>query len=605
MNKKSGINVIIIVFLFLLISNLFGCKQDKESHMLNNIDNLIETYPDSALRQLELINTENFSDANIKLYEFLLIKARDKCYIKHTNDSVIRELEKYYSSHRDSKRFPEVLYYRGRVASDLGDYPTTLKYFNMALNELPPHTSQKKLRGHILSQTARHLDKLQLFDEAVPYVINAIEIDRSIHDTINLVNDLQLLGGIYFRSNQLELADSILNVALPLSSKISKNLEYRTILYLASIQYYKNNVDSALIMIRNTFNYLEDSHKNTALLMGARIYRKANKPDSAYILIKRLIDSNILINQKNAYKLLLTTELKNYIPADSLIDYYQKYGDLSLKFVAENSNELSLLQHSLYNYEMHEREKYEVLDSKIKIQKITILILFLLIICLTLLILLAIKSKHTLAKLNKENEDLKKLNSKLQVRDNLISNKYEGESNISNDCSQFNKSQITDKIETIENQSLHKSNSISLAIQNQIQAQIDNLLERTKDIQKIDVRIINSEAYKELRNLLKHELVISYQSDIWARLEKVVEIVSPEFRENLELFLGKKVSGTVYHFCLLIKCGFKPTEIGHLTSRSKSTISSMRYMLRSKLGSLRFSSQILTSSELDRIIRSL
>lgn len=49
--------------------------------------------------------------------------------MEHTSDSLILDVIDYYSSNDDRNLYPEVLYYGGRVYSDLGDYPTSLSYF--------------------------------------------------------------------------------------------------------------------------------------------------------------------------------------------------------------------------------------------------------------------------------------------------------------------------------------------------------------------------------------------------------------------------------------------------------------------------------------------
>ncbi|MDE6336364.1 MAG: tetratricopeptide repeat protein, partial [Muribaculaceae bacterium] len=90
---------------------------------------------------------------------------------------------KYYSSH-NKELHPEALYYGARVYSDLGDYPTALKYFQEALDHLPSDTKDIDLKSRILSQTGRLLNTLRLYQEAIPYVESTLELDRQQNDTI-------------------------------------------------------------------------------------------------------------------------------------------------------------------------------------------------------------------------------------------------------------------------------------------------------------------------------------------------------------------------------------------------------------------------------------
>lgn len=51
-------------------------------------------------------------------YDLLTVKVRDKAYIRHTSDSLIRNVLRYYEHQDDKKHLPETYYYAGRVYSD-------------------------------------------------------------------------------------------------------------------------------------------------------------------------------------------------------------------------------------------------------------------------------------------------------------------------------------------------------------------------------------------------------------------------------------------------------------------------------------------------------
>ena len=63
----------------------------------------------------------------------------------------------------------------------------------------------------------------------------------------------------------------------------------------------------------------------------------------------------------------------------------------------------------------------------------------------------------------------------------------------------------------------------------------------------------------------------------WEMLEREVIEKYPQFRK--QVFSVIRLSLMQYRVCLLIKAGFKPTEIAQAVGRSKSAIANMRYRL--------------------------
>lgn len=149
--------------LLLLILSLFTiCCTEKTSDIrLSKIENLSYELPKEAWDSLGAINYDILSDDDKHYYDFLSVKVADKNYITHSSDSLILKVIDFESKHQKYGRYPESLYYGGRVYSDLGDYPTALRYFQDALS-ITPLESNLNLRGCILSQIGRLLNRLRL-----------------------------------------------------------------------------------------------------------------------------------------------------------------------------------------------------------------------------------------------------------------------------------------------------------------------------------------------------------------------------------------------------------------------------------------------------------
>lgn len=151
--KVSARLLLIIVTATLVMAA--ACGRTEPDDRLAMIAERVESAPEEALQNLDSIYYDSLSTADRHFYDFLTLKAKDKAYITHTSDSLILDLIEYYSSNNQSNLYPEVLYYGGRVYSDLGDFPTSLFYFQKAAELLPENSENQRLRCKVLSQTDR------------------------------------------------------------------------------------------------------------------------------------------------------------------------------------------------------------------------------------------------------------------------------------------------------------------------------------------------------------------------------------------------------------------------------------------------------------------
>ena len=209
-------SILISVILLLL-----GCSESKHDERLVHIAEIVSDEPEEALRCLDSISPAGLAEADRHYYDFLTIKATDKAYILHQSDSLILDVINYYASHSEDKLYPEVLYYAGRVYTDLGDSPTALRYYQMAIEESKKRPNSE-LDYRLLSQTGRLLNSINLFDEAISYIEAALKIERQDNDTLKIINDLHLLGGTYLRACDYAPAEKYFREAYYLSNGFSE-----------------------------------------------------------------------------------------------------------------------------------------------------------------------------------------------------------------------------------------------------------------------------------------------------------------------------------------------------------------------------------------------
>lgn len=89
--------------------------------------------------------------------------------------------------------------------------------------------------------------------------------------------------------------------------------------------------------------------------------------------------------------------------------------------------------------------------------------------------------------------------------------------------------------------------------------------------------ILSSKAYQDVLSSLDQKTAVITDS-LWNELSEEVNTIHPDFKDTLYT-LNRKLSDNEYHVCLLLKCGFAPTQIAHLTNHSQESVSSTRRRL--------------------------
>jgi tetratricopeptide (TPR) repeat protein len=531
---------------------LAGCSGSQHDARLQQLAAQIDDDPHSAVEALDSLNGSTFSEADRHYYDLLLIKARDKAYIFHTSDSLILDVINYYADHQDANLYAEALYYGGRVYSDMGDYPSALHYFQSALDLLPADTPNLKLRGNVLSQTGRLLDTLRLFEQASHYIKEVIKLDSICNDTLNWMYDIQLLGDIYYRERNYNKAEPLLLHARQLAKSISP---VDTILhdsYLAEIQMERGNIDSAVGILSTITSKFDILNEPLTLTITSNIYVAANQLDSAYKYANKLIHGPRSFDTKTGYHTILSSKLINRVPQDSLVAYVLAYRDLMESDLNQNDSQQAMLQNSIYNYSVHEREHQKAERDKEALYKWIVGTCLAILLLAVALLILRIRYKNKVIQLHIALENINKLTEKLNIKSE------EGATSV-----------------------VKTGNVAELRLQ--LRNKFIELAKSDKQSKTVDSAIICSEAFAELRKFIDNEKSIKDDDELWGKIEATVLGCAPNFKTNLQLLTGGKLSRSDYRTALLIRCGITPSEMAILLGRSKGAISSRREYLGYKI----------------------
>ena len=118
----------ILTIIILIIGISTGCSGNKTvESQLSRAEQVMQSLPDSALRIIENIDTDDISRRSTRArYPLLYSQALDKNYIDQTNDSLIRIAGKYYRSQGNIRAQVLTGYYHSRILCNNGDYTRAL-----------------------------------------------------------------------------------------------------------------------------------------------------------------------------------------------------------------------------------------------------------------------------------------------------------------------------------------------------------------------------------------------------------------------------------------------------------------------------------------------
>ena len=565
---KIGRRIFIIMGILMAIMT-GGCRNSAPDARLTILEEMGEKNPKEAYDSLVAINKDDLSKEDRMFYDLLSIKLADKSLIHHKADSLILKVIVYYSHHGNKNRYTEALYYGGRVYSDIGDYPTALRYYGDALERTENSHTGKLLKGKITSQMASLLQSMRLYNEAKKYVTSSIEIDKELKDTLNLMYDLELLGINNINSKCYTEAELNFLNALSIAERIDTTSTIIYSVYLAGIKNYKMKPDSAVILLKDipyrADNLLKNDYDSRQMVYSitADIYRCAGMPDSAYKYALELIKIKDARNLRIGYSILLSDALKDVVPLDSIRGYAERYEALTEEYMNSNGDRSALIQNSLYNYSIVERDKEKALEKKRTVERwLTVSVILLLVLTTVVLyyrnrsnkarleLHQALERWHSLAELldRKQNEMLKKSTTEEQNKEQM-DNESSGE---------------RESVESLRDRLLNELNS---------------LCRTRKNRKPLSPVIAESKAYASLMTYIAEGRTISDSSPLWEELHKVVSKASPDFDKRVQLLSGGKVKEIDLRIMLLIKCGVTPSQLSTLVAKSKATLSYHRKML--------------------------
>lgn len=547
-----------------------ACTNKPYPQSLRVADSLIHNNPDSAVILLEELKRSMAFEpqATQMYYQLLTIKAKDKAYITHTSDSLIKTVVKYYEERKDRERLPETYYYAGRVYRDLGDAPQALEYLQKAIESTKDCTDYR-LISRIYSQTGTLYLYQDTYDQALEVFRKAYQYCLSDKDSIGMVYSLRDIGRTFTTLNCADSALYYYKGALNYAEQIHNNHLVGVVqAELSGLYIQLEMYPEAFTAIQCSNKYIKGHNIAPFYAILADYYYYTNQLDSATFYYTQTASFDDLYQKQGSYKGLGNIARKKGQYKEAM-EYFDKYLICTDSIKDITNTETIRKMQSLYNYQLKEKENSRLQHQAANYKLWNILLVFSLLSLVFLFI-----AYHQFRK-KKEQQQLVKQERIKQIQKERYAQ--------SNTYLEKNKEQIKE-VEL----SLHKAEIEKDQLRQDLLKAQKSLIEKTNEqitatqrVQKqSELALKHSDIYKKFHFAVQGSDE-KIGNDDWKELMCAVDEAYNQFTTRLlELYPMKTIEIQV---CVLIKIGLSPAQIAFITIRSRQAISSIRKRLYSKV----------------------
>lgn len=568
MSKAASLIVCYIVAMLMV-----ACADYTPDPALTHVAEIVEDNPKAALQALDTINVARLGEADRHYYDLLTIKANDKAYVVHTSDSLILDVINYYESHQSQGHYPEALYYGGRVYSDLGDYPTSLQYFQQALDLLPADEEHRHLRSNVLAQTGRLLENLRMYNQAVPYVDEALTLDSIEGNPFNMAYTHEQRGVLAMKTGDLDTAQIHFEKAREWAKRVSDEHVADIEVELASVALRKGEIAEAKTLIDNCIDRVIDDYKSLALYYAVDIYQKAGVLDTAYIYAYELAHNTDRSNRRYGFRYLLSDDLIGFSSPDSLRSYVKSYQQETDYYMSRRDSEQALIQNAYYNYKRQVAQREAAEKKKKEAWMFGGIVGLIAVVLAIIVLMLKIRNKRAIIELKNSLDDLAALQAMLGI-----------------------KTEANDINQQSDNDNMEERDNVK-SLREQFRSQLLSFSDGADEV-TIPKYICESAEYEQIRQFLAQGKSVPENHEIWDGLERLFNENNGDLNKKLRLLTGGDLKTHELHTIYLIKCGVNPSQLTTLLAKTKGTLSYRRRSLCVKIVG-----EELGPTVLDNIIR--
>ena len=619
--------------LYLVIFLMFAAcgGNGRNETVLRRAQHIINDAPDSALTLLDSLSDARKSMDESTRMKWVLLRtmAQNKCDTIFRNDSVQLQLVNYFDRHGSANERMLVHYLLGRAYSDMGEAPLALRAYQDALT--CADTTASDCDWWNLSRVMMQIcylyyyqnmpkEELELLNKTFPVAMKAGDTITAIMCREKRAEVYELLGKedsvavtgllasmMYDEMGRGDLAAQTLSLVIPyqISSGDYQGAEKNMRRYEQESGFF----DTRGNIVKGREYYY---------CLKGRFFLGVGKTDSAFHFFDKVIrECSNCDNLHAACRGMMEYYKRMGIP-DSVVKYAmmsEQFNDSS--YARTYTEELQRMK-NMYDFtrQMEKTHRQEAAIAKQhQTNSFLVILAVMLITGLSLMFWYARKEKaraeaekeKTATDLrNLQNEmrglmtekntalaDLKKQESLMEMMMNahVLLQETVGQIDKTNAISPKGQ-EIISLFEAITKENVELKESLKekalkmgeiVRLKN---AEIDQLVEKmsmydqTKKGEETHQRLVDSEIYQRFSKICYKPNTVPSQKE-WEELEALMKQLLPVFASLMENAQGLNVKER--HLCLLVRAGFKPSEMANLMGLDRSNVSMMRKRIYAKL----------------------
>ena len=351
-------NLKITTALLTVLLLLSSCSHKSETGTLfSHADALMEEYPDSPLRLLDLPpeEIEELSDKECARYALLLARATDKCKLSLLPcDSLLNVAFKYYDD--DEKEKAVALLYKGRLAVEMEKVKEAISYLQEGLTIIQNFPKELKTKNLLLSSLGNTYFDAGYYDESIGvyeamYQCCTTNLDKSI--ALNNISTYYCL--IDEKDSTLMFQRKALNYAIASGDSLQIAMSKHNL----SLEFDGfDELDSALFYAQKALIELpqKENHGNYYFNLGDLLLKTGGNKDSARYYLNKSLEDIPIEGKTSCLKSLYNLEKENGDYKTANIYLEKQSAIIDSLYHMEQSTEIQQLIYE-YNTKMQVREE--------------------------------------------------------------------------------------------------------------------------------------------------------------------------------------------------------------------------------------------------------
>lgn len=554
--KVLALKLFTMITLFFALSS---CQHETKDYNLYSIEKEILTNPTNAYHRLDSVGKEieNAPDSTQMFFQILVCRAKDKCYIKHKNDSAMQKVVKYYKAHNDNEHLMQAYYCMGCIYRDLQKPDKALDYLHKAL-DCSEHSKKYELIARIYSQ----MGQLQQDGCADNYALDSY---RKAYINFKRANEVKTLpfamvdlANAYRMLNDSIHAIYYFNLA---KKEVLKEKEPKLLckIYNARILFFLNCKD---------YNSVEKEYQESCRLMD---FEDINQPLFYYIKSKielrngdiksatdnalKSTEDVIIDNRYYAYKLLTDIYMKKKDNEEALKYSIKAVNTLDTMYETYNGESIKRMQY-MYNYEKSQKENAQLSIKSLETQRYLFIVFILFLVAAIFIILLFARNRKRRTQIDNMMKEIERKNAESEKQIKANEKMIEQMKETNEELTQLQIKLLKEKNERIKREMAEKETAWT--------------------------KLWQSDVYKHIHSTINNgELTCPYgkMNENVEQLKRTIDMIFNNFGTRLKRYYPQ-ISLTQMNICYLIKADFTLSEIAVIMAKTKSAVTNARNKMK-------------------------